>query len=74
VRRDSVWEGSSPGRLEVEAEVEVEAEDKVGKMGDEVEDASPGLEGDWDEEEDEEDRRAASSGLSCTKSLSLSGG
>jgi hypothetical protein len=59
VRRDSVWEGSSPGRLEVEVEVEVEAEDKVGKMGDEVEDASPGLEGDWDEEEDEEDRRTA---------------
>jgi hypothetical protein len=45
--------------LEVEVEVEVETEDKVGKMGDEVEDASPGLEGDWDEEEDEEDRRTA---------------
>ena len=50
VRRDSVWEGSSPGRLEVEVEMEEEKEEDEEKVGDDVEDASLGVNCDSDDE------------------------
>ena len=50
MRRDSVWEGSSPGRLEVEVEMEEEKEEDEEKVGDDVEDASLGVNCDSDDE------------------------